>query len=396
MGCHNDIETLHTLITEKYGFPSENAKILRDDDENNMPTRENIENAISWLVDGAKEGDTLFFQFSGHGGQVPDADGDEEDAKDETIIPCDYQSAGQITDDQLFEMLVKPLPKGVTMTVIMDCCHSGTGMDLSFIHKIDTTASRDAGKLVFDGFVEKKLKKKKDKKKKDDDDEDEDKDKKNDDDDEDDEDEDEDKDKKKKKKKKKDDDDDDDEDEDKEKKKKKKKKDDDDDEDEDEDEDEEKKKKKKKKDEDDEDEDEDEDKDKKKKKKKDDDDEDEDEDEDKEMKKKKKGNDEEKKKKKKSKKSKKSKKNYDDTSDANVIMLSGCMDHQTSADAHIDGQHTGAMTYALKTELENTAGNCSYKELVASMYEVLNQGNYTQVPQLSTARPFDLESKFAL
>merc|ERR1712063_250471 len=232
MGCHNDIETLHTLITEKYGFPSENAKILRDDDENNMPTRENIENAISWLVDGAKEGDTLFFQFSGHGGQVPDADGDEEDAKDETIIPCDYQSAGQITDDQLFEMLVKPLPKGVTMTVIMDCCHSGTGIDLSFIHKIDTTASRDAGKLVFDGFVEKKLKKKKDKKKKK---------KKDDDDDEDDEDEDEDKDKKKKKKKKKDDDDDDDEDEDedededKEKKKKKKKKDDDDDEDEDED-----------------------------------------------------------------------------------------------------------------------------------------------------------------
>merc|ERR1712063_206626 len=361
MGCHNDIETLHTLITEKYGFPSENAKILRDDDENNMPTRENIENAISWLVDGAKEGDTLFFQFSGHGGQVPDADGDEEDAKDETIIPCDYQSAGQITDDQLFEMLVKPLPKGVTMTVIMDCCHSGTGMDLSFIHKIDTTASRDAGKLVFDGFVEKKLKKKKDKKKKDDDDEDEDKDKKkkkkkDDDDDEDDEDEDEDKDKKKKKKKKKDDDDDDDEDE-----------------DEDEDEDKEKKKKKKKKDDDDDDVDE-----------------------DKEMKKKKKGNDEEKKKKKKSKKSKKSKKNYDDTSDANVIMLSGCMDHQTSADAHIDGQHTGAMTYALKTALENTAGNCSYKELVASMYEVLNQGNYTQVPQLSTARPFDLESKFAL
>merc|ERR1712063_81194 len=156
---------------------------------------------------------------------------------------------------------------------------------------------------------------------------------------------------------------DEDEDEDKEKKKKKKKKDDDDDEDEDEDEDEEKKKKKKKKDEDDEDEDEDEDK---------------------------------KKKKKKSKKSKKSKKNYDDASDANVIMLSGCMDHQTSADAHIDGQHTGAMTYALKTALENTAGNCSYKELVASMYEVLNQGNYTQVPQLSTARPFDLESKFAL
>merc|ERR1711976_615168 len=124
------------------------------------------------------------------------------------------------------------------------------------------------------------------------------------------------------------------------------------------------------------------DKEKKKKKKKDDDeDEDEEEDEDKGIKKKK---SEDKKKKKKAKKSKKSKKNYDDTSDANVIMLSGCMDHQTSADAHIDGQHTGAMTYALKTALEQTEGNCSYKELVSSMYQVLNEGRYTQVPQLST------------
>jgi len=376
-GCHNDVETLQELITTKYGFATDNTKILRDDDESRMPTRANIESAIKWLVEGAKSGDSLLFQFSGHGGQVPDDDGDEEDNKDETIIPCDYRSAGQITDDQLFQLLVKPLPQGVMLTTIMDCCHSGTGMDLAFVHKINTSASRDIeGNLVFDGFVEKKLaKEKKDKKKK----------KKKDDDDEEDDDK---KDKKKKKKK----DDDDEEDDDK-KKKKKKKKDDDDDE---EDDDKKDKKKKKKKDDDDDEEDDDK-KDKKKKKKKDDDDDDEEEDDDKKDKKKKdsergaKG-----KKEKKKKKSKKSKKNYDDTSDANVVMLSGCMDHQTSADAHIEGKHTGAMTHAFKSVLEANNHNCTYKQLVSDMYEFLSSSGYSQVPQLSTARPFDLNSKFAL
>merc|ERR1712137_990118 len=137
----------------------------------------------------------------------------------------------------------------------------------------------------------------------------------------------------------------------------------------------------------------DEKKDKKKKKKKNDDDEDE---EDGEKKKKsKRGKDKEEKKKKK-KKSKKSKKKYDDTSDANVVMLSGCMDHQTSADAHIEGKHTGAMTHAFKSVLEESNHDCTYKELVASMYKFLANSGYSQVPQLSTTRPFDLNSKFSL
>merc|ERR1712029_410625 len=97
-----------------------------------------------WLVADAKAGDSLVFQYSGHG--------DEEDAKDETIIPCDYRSAGQITDDELFKLLVSPLDDGVMMTIIMDCCHSGTGMDLPYIHKIDTVKTEGNS---FAGFKEK-------------------------------------------------------------------------------------------------------------------------------------------------------------------------------------------------------------------------------------------------
>ena len=48
----------------------------------------------------------------------------------ETLIPLDYQSAGQIRDDDLLTKLVKPTTSGVFATAMMDCCHSGTVFDL--------------------------------------------------------------------------------------------------------------------------------------------------------------------------------------------------------------------------------------------------------------------------
>jgi Caspase domain len=58
--------------------------------------------------------------------------GDEEDGYDETLIPVDFQQHGQIRDDDLLRILVKPMKEGVTMTCLMDCCHSGTVLDLPY------------------------------------------------------------------------------------------------------------------------------------------------------------------------------------------------------------------------------------------------------------------------
>lgn len=73
----------------------------------------------------------------GHGGKLRDDNGDEKDGYDETLVPLDYTSAGQIRDDDLYNMLVAGLKEGVYATFVMDCCHSGSVLDLPYIFVAD-------------------------------------------------------------------------------------------------------------------------------------------------------------------------------------------------------------------------------------------------------------------
>lgn len=138
-GCINDVANLKQFCIERFKFDPANMVVLTDDttDPRFMPTKENIFKYFKWLVDGAQPGDSLFLHYSGHGGTSRDADGDEQDGFDETIIPVDFQKTGQIVDDEINKMLVKPLPQGVRLTAIFDSCHSGSVMDLPFTYTID-------------------------------------------------------------------------------------------------------------------------------------------------------------------------------------------------------------------------------------------------------------------
>ena len=66
-----------------------------------------------------------------------DNNGEEADGYDETLIPLDYAQAGQIRDDDLLKNLVMRFKSGVFVTSIMDCCHSGTVLDLPYNFKAD-------------------------------------------------------------------------------------------------------------------------------------------------------------------------------------------------------------------------------------------------------------------
>ena len=138
-GCINDVINIRQFVQSKYGFADSNITQLTDDqaEQAGKPTRANIIQALHWLVAGCAPGDSLFLHYSGHGGSVKDVDGDEVDGMDETICPLDYAQAGQILDDELHDILVKSLPKGVRLTAIFDSCHSGSVLDLPFSYTID-------------------------------------------------------------------------------------------------------------------------------------------------------------------------------------------------------------------------------------------------------------------
>ncbi|KAK3817999.1 MAG: caspase domain-containing protein [Linnemannia elongata] len=135
-GCINDVKNIKTFITKNYGFKEEDTISLTDDqqDPSRIPTHKNILEAMRWLVRDARPDDSFFFHYSGHGGQAKDEDGDEDDGYDETIYPVDHEEAGVIVDDEMHAILVHPLPAGCRLTAIMDCCHSGSALDLPYIY----------------------------------------------------------------------------------------------------------------------------------------------------------------------------------------------------------------------------------------------------------------------
>ena len=88
-------------------------------------TYDGMKAAIRALVEGGTPGDRLVLQYSGHGTQLPNRVDTEEDGFNEALVPIDYQTGALLVDDELAGILAG-LSRGVTMTLFMDCCHSGT------------------------------------------------------------------------------------------------------------------------------------------------------------------------------------------------------------------------------------------------------------------------------
>ena len=84
-------------------------------------TRANLLAALRKAAKALGDGDFFFMSFSGHGGQVPDVSGEEDDKQDETWCLFD----GQLIDDELYYELSK-FKSGVRIFVVSDSCHSGT------------------------------------------------------------------------------------------------------------------------------------------------------------------------------------------------------------------------------------------------------------------------------
>jgi metacaspase-1 len=104
-GCVNDVKNLSGVLNTYYGFQDKDITTLTD----LKATKKAMQAAIQKLIKSGKKGDVLLLHYSGHGSNVPD----DLDWKD------------TLRDDWLRKTFNK-LRKGVSLTVIMDCCHSGS------------------------------------------------------------------------------------------------------------------------------------------------------------------------------------------------------------------------------------------------------------------------------
>jgi len=120
-GCVNDVKNMQAALTAYFGFAKGDVTVLTDYDA----TKKAMQAAIKGLVAGAKKGDVLLLHYSGHGSNVPDDNGDEADHRDEILCPTDLDWKDPLRDDWL-RATFDTLKAGVNLTVVMDCCHSGS------------------------------------------------------------------------------------------------------------------------------------------------------------------------------------------------------------------------------------------------------------------------------
>lgn len=64
------------------------------------------------------------------------------------------------------------------------------------------------------------------------------------------------------------------------------------------------------------------------------------------------------------------------------VLITGCRDTQTSADAYIGRSYNGALTYNLVAAIKAARGRISYRDLHANTMQRLQASDFDQVPQL--------------
>lgn len=119
-GCINDAVNVQSMLMEK-GY---DVHIITDEDES-VGKREICMALLSLIYHPTAS--RLYFHYSGHGSQVRDTNGDERDGMDECLV----LDNGIILDDELAG-LMSCVDSDKRLMCVLDCCHSGSGMDLRY------------------------------------------------------------------------------------------------------------------------------------------------------------------------------------------------------------------------------------------------------------------------
>ncbi|HYO12483.1 MAG TPA: caspase family protein [Thermoanaerobaculia bacterium] len=125
-GAVRDAEEMREVLMALYGFKPHEIITLTDQAATRAAILRSIEER---LVNPAGKGDVVFFYFSGHGSQVRNSRSTEPDRLDESLVPADsWRGAPDIRDKELQPLFNRILDRGARLTVVLDSCHSGSGV----------------------------------------------------------------------------------------------------------------------------------------------------------------------------------------------------------------------------------------------------------------------------
>lgn len=140
-GCVNDAWMAHKFCKNVLQAKAENIAIHVDDKSSfgnpatkNMLTKADMIEALKKFVNTVNtvRPRFAFLHYSGHGIGVRDRfliSDDEKDNQDECLVTGDDK---RISDDFLFKEVVQKIPEHTTLFAVMDCCHSGSVLDLQW------------------------------------------------------------------------------------------------------------------------------------------------------------------------------------------------------------------------------------------------------------------------
>jgi hypothetical protein len=127
-GCINDVISIRNMLIDAYDYEPQNIIMLRDDDTGKFqtPTHDIIYDSIVGCVIESATLDEFWLHYSGHGSRLQNQNSSDST---EILIPVDYNTAGGISDKELYDMVRRLRCRSI---LTFDCCHSGTVCDLPY------------------------------------------------------------------------------------------------------------------------------------------------------------------------------------------------------------------------------------------------------------------------
>ena len=127
-GCANDIKAMNAYLQERAANVQLQVRTLI----NEQATRQAIIDGFREHLQQAEAGDTVLFYYAGHGSQdkAPEEFWTiDPDKFNETLVCYDSRTEGvwDLTDKELAKLISEVSDRNPHITVVLDCCHSGSG-----------------------------------------------------------------------------------------------------------------------------------------------------------------------------------------------------------------------------------------------------------------------------